>query len=166
MGNCMESEDLFSKEEIEEFIAKKKILAVNSNDVIEYWRKKGWKTKKGNKVKTVAAAVDCLNGIKVQETRKKSLNRAKETTKQNFLKPKHKPIRTETYNEQLKRNEWKKFREFILAVRGGKCERCGATTNLQVHHLHYISGRLAWEYLPFDVMVVCGDCHQKIHGLK
>lgn len=163
----MEEKDLFTKSEIEKFMSTKKFLSVTSDDVIKYWRKKGWKTKKGEYVKTLAAAVDCLNGIKVQETRRKfAKKKAKETAKKKILKPKHTPTRSEIYNEQLRRNEWNKFREFILSVRGRKCERCGATTNLQVHHARYITGHLAWEYLTSDVMVVCGDCHQKIHGLK
>ena len=163
----MEEKDLFSEEEIREYISKHKKMVITPKEVMRYWRKKGWKTKKGEYVKTLAAAVDCLNGIKVQETRRKfAKKKAKETAKKKILKPKHTPTRSEIYNEQLRRNEWKKFREFIFAVRGRKCEKCWATTNLQIHHLHYISGRLAWEYLPSDVMVVCGDCHQKIHGLK
>ena len=163
----MEEKDLFSKEEISEFISKHPSLVVNADEVINFWRKRNWKTNRGVHVKSLTAAISSFNGVKVTAERKAAKKKRKGEKQSNKQKPtivKTKPF--EPYGEQLKRNEWKKFREFIFAVRGRKCERCGTTTNLQVHHLHYISGRLAWEYLPFDVMVVCGDCHQKIHGLK
>lgn len=163
----MEEKDLFSEEEIREYISKHKKMVITPKEVMRYWRKKGWKTQEGHYVKEISSAVSCLNGIKIQSAR--AMKRKQKKAAKQAQKLQQEIIKTlpfEPYDEQLKRNEWKKFREFIFAVRGRKCEKCWATTNLQIHHLHYISGRLAWEYLPFDVMVVCGDCHQKIHGLK
>lgn len=159
--------DLYSEEEINEYISKHKNLIVSTDEVLKFWRERNWKTKSGEYVKCLESAIGCLNGLKVSYNRKQAKKRKKvekKAKKSNSQIVKAKPF--ELYSEQLKRNEWKKFREFIFAVRGKKCEKCGATTNLQVHHLHYISGRFAWEYLPFDVMVLCGDCHKKIHGIK
>lgn len=159
--------DLYSEEEISEYISKHKNLIVTTDEVLKFWRKRNWKTKSGGYVKTLEAAISSFNGVKLTAERRKAKKQKKVEKKTKKSQPKiikTKPF--ELYNEQLKRNEWKKFREFIFAVRGKKCEKCGASTNLQVHHLHYISGRLAWEYLPFDVMVLCGDCHKKIHGIK
>ena len=163
----MYNEDLYSEEEIREYISKHKSLIVTPNEVLNFWRKRSWKTQKGEYVKTLEAAIASFNGVKVTSARMNAKKQNKAEKKAKKQQHEIKNINTfELYSEQLKRNEWKKFREFIFAVRGKKCESCGSTKNLQVHHIHYVSGRLAWEYLPFDVMVLCGDCHKKIHGIK
>lgn len=72
----------------------------------------------------------------------------------------------DTYKEQLEDVRWKAFRDFVFVVRGCKCEQCGATAKLQVHHPKYIRGRKAWEYTCNEVMVVCKDCHEKIHNIN
>lgn len=69
------------------------------------------------------------------------------------------------YDEQIHDARWKAFRTFIFAVRGKKCEICGCTDRLQVHHPKYKSGKLAWEYTCNEVMVVCRTCHEKIHHI-
>ncbi len=71
-----------------------------------------------------------------------------------------------SYRSQLETKQWKDFRKLIFSQRGKRCEMCGATTNIQIHHLQYITGRKAWEYTPNDVMVLCRDCHKKIHNIK
>lgn len=70
------------------------------------------------------------------------------------------------YDEQLKDKRWEAFRKFVFAIRGRKCEHCGATKNLQVHHPKYVFGRKAWEYTCNEVEVVCRECHKKIHNIK
>ena len=45
------------------------------------------------------------------------------------------------YSEQLKHSLWKEKRNSILLERGSKCERCGDTNHLQVHHKKYIKDR-------------------------
>jgi 5-methylcytosine-specific restriction endonuclease McrA len=70
------------------------------------------------------------------------------------------------YKEQLQDDKWKSFRRFIFTVRGCKCEMCGATEKLQVHHPNYIKGRKAWEYTCNEVVVLCEQCHRKAHGLN
>jgi 5-methylcytosine-specific restriction endonuclease McrA len=69
------------------------------------------------------------------------------------------------YSEQLKDEKWKAFRDFVLVVRGKKCEMCGATEKLQIHHPNYIKGRKAWEYNCNEVIVLCEQCHRNVHGL-
>ena len=64
------------------------------------------------------------------------------------------------YNRYLKTQNWKEFRERILAERGC-CEECGATEDLQVHHVDY--GRLGHE-APEDVTVLCRTHHNREHG--
>lgn len=70
-----------------------------------------------------------------------------------------------SYDNQLKTKEWKDKRVHIFKLKGHKCSICGVTHNLQIHHLRYISGHLAWEYEDKDLIVVCKQCHQRIHGL-
>ena len=69
-----------------------------------------------------------------------------------------------SYSEQLKDKRWYAFREFVFEVRGRRCEMCGAERNLQVHHPIYKNGRNAWEYTCNEVIVMCHDCHMRIHG--
>lgn len=69
------------------------------------------------------------------------------------------------YNIQLLDARWKERREQILKHKGQKCEICGKTKGLHVHHKRYIYGKYAWEYKMKDLMVLCGQCHEKIHGI-
>lgn len=73
---------------------------------------------------------------------------------------------TLSYENQLKTKEWKEKRRHIFKTRGRKCSVCGTTAGiLQIHHLRYLSGHLAWEYEDKDLIVVCKHCHQRLHGL-
>ena len=72
--------------------------------------------------------------------------------------------------DYLGSTEWATLRKHRLAIAGNKCESCGNTINLQLHHITYT--RLTRENIE-DVRIVCGDtwvagtklpgCHQKIH---
>jgi len=68
------------------------------------------------------------------------------------------------YDDYLVSPHWVAFRNSVLEVRS-KCERedCGATKNLQVHHLTY--DRLGTERAE-DVAVLCLRCHEREHGRK
>ena len=70
------------------------------------------------------------------------------------------------YIEQLNDRRWEAFRKFVFVVRGKKCEICGGTHILQVHHPKYKGGRLAWEYTCNEVQVLCKECHEKVHNIK
>jgi 5-methylcytosine-specific restriction endonuclease McrA len=69
---------------------------------------------------------------------------------------------TDNYKEYLKSKEWFDIRESLFTLRGKKCEKCGSKQSIQVHHIHYKN--IFKEQLE-DLMVVCKDCHKKIHGL-
>lgn len=73
--------------------------------------------------------------------------------------------RKEYYNRLLEDKRWKEFRLKVLSERGNKCECCGGTDVLQIHHTFYISGKMPWEYNINDMRVLCRTCHQKIHHL-
>jgi 5-methylcytosine-specific restriction endonuclease McrA len=44
---------------------------------------------------------------------------------------------------------------------GWKCQRCGSSLNLQVHHLRF-RGRLGSD-VPDNLITLCMDCHSNEH---
>lgn len=166
---------------IEIYIAEKGLFC-EPKECFDYWEKKKWLTKKGVEVKTLEAAIHVYNSISVQHEVKKQLKNEKfknkkekrEKEKQileslNHIRhlkiaPHSKPYMP--YIGQLSDDRWKAFRTFVLKVRGEKCETCGSTKGLQVHHLQYRNNAMAWEYNCNEVMVLCRDCHKKIHNIK
>lgn len=60
------------------------------------------------------------------------------------------------YDSYMNSPEWQEKRREVLEAAGFKCERCGTTENLTVHHLNYEN--LGDEDLA-DLEVLCTDCH-------
>lgn len=73
--------------------------------------------------------------------------------------------RKEYYNRLLEDRRWKEFRLKVMSERGRRCECCGGTDILQIHHTFYISGKMPWEYDIKDMRVLCRTCHQRIHNI-
>lgn len=73
--------------------------------------------------------------------------------------------RKEYYNRLLEDKRWKEFRLKVMSERGSRCECCGGTHILQIHHTFYISGKMPWEYDIKDMRVLCKMCHQRIHNI-
>lgn len=71
----------------------------------------------------------------------------------------------EYYKHLLKDKRWKEFRLKVMSERGNKCECCGGTNILQIHHTFYIGCKMPWEYDVKDMRVLCKKCHQRIHHL-
>lgn len=74
-------------------------------------------------------------------------------------------VKAITYSEQLTHPLWLKRRAQIFNNKGRKCSKCGSSQNLQVHHLRYVWGKMAWEYKDKDLIVLCDSCHEKAHCL-
>ena len=74
--------------------------------------------------------------------------------------------RKEYYSRLLEDKRWKEFRLKVLSERGNKCECCGGTDVLQIHHTFYIRGKMPWEYDINDMRVLCKRCHQRIHNIQ
>lgn len=70
------------------------------------------------------------------------------------------------YKDQLKDKRWKKLANKIRKRDEYTCQMCGSHKKLQVHHKHYIAGKMAWEYNDSDLITLCKDCHKKIHNIK
>ena len=136
-----------------------------------------WKLKNGKPISDLKKTLKsmCSSTAKWSYLTKEAQEKRKEIKRrfrENKVKPTINKIVSEKatpyspYNEQLKNEKWKAFRNFIFVVRGYKCEMCGATQKLQVHHPNYIKGRKAWEYTCNEVIVLCEQCHRKAHGLN
>lgn len=72
----------------------------------------------------------------------------------------------QSYSEQLEDIRWTAFRTFVFVVKGQKCEQCGSTHYINLHHTKYIPGRSAWEYTCNEVQVLCRECHEKVHNIS
>ena len=69
----------------------------------------------------------------------------------------------EGYREYMRSKTWRKKRRKVLRRAEFKCEECGATGHLEVHHLTY--KRFGQEPLS-DLKALCFDCHQVKHEDK
>ncbi len=65
------------------------------------------------------------------------------------------------YDEFLRTKYWMSVSRFVRE-KNGKCEECGATTNLHVHHLSYDNHGCEHRHLE-DLKCLCKDCHLKAH---
>lgn len=179
---------------LEIYIAEKGLYC-DPQECYDFWESKDWKTRKGIEIQSLEKAVDVYNAIAVQKDMKKnakklgytklkkndkkrakrqirkSLLRGVKTIDDLIIKEQQEPIKPQKekkfvpYSEQLTDKKWLAFRKFVFAVRGNKCEKCGRTKYLQVHHPKYKSGRKAWEYTCNEVVVLCKKCHEKVHNI-
>lgn len=66
-----------------------------------------------------------------------------------------------SYASYLETDHWKKIKEALSEATGGICQSCKQfKPPLEIHHKHYDS--LGGEKFA-DLMIICRDCHQKIH---
>lgn len=73
------------------------------------------------------------------------------------------------YKEQLKTSAWLRKKHEILERDNFVCSKClkdNYESQLEVHHIAYIKGKKAWEYLDYMLVTLCRECHQKEHDLK
>ena len=64
------------------------------------------------------------------------------------------------YFEYMNSDDWKEERRKQLGIHGYRCEICGSTNDLQVHHISYERGEHPSDE---DCAVLCRDCHRKLH---
>ena len=90
-------------------------------------------------------------------------------SKRNKRQPKHrnkkkvKSSHKKAYDKYIDSDQWTMMRWGLFYKRGEKCERCGKTENLQVHHKTYEN--LFREKFA-DLEILCKECHRKEHGLS
>lgn len=67
------------------------------------------------------------------------------------------------YSEYLKSPLWHIISSKVKWNAGYKCEECGSTHNLHVHHISYVFKGI--EFLNIGLLqCLCKDCHSKKHG--
>jgi 5-methylcytosine-specific restriction endonuclease McrA len=70
-----------------------------------------------------------------------------------------------SYEDQLKTDEWKNKRLDIVERDNYTCYLCGYHGLLvNVHHLRYIRGKMAWEYPDNLLITLCRGCHKTVHS--
>lgn len=143
---------------------------------------RGWTTKKGKPMISWTALIVSRNGVVLARRTKnaikgfpsqyrdrkrlsKSVRRElAESRRQDALQVTENVKRT--YRQELTHPYWYAFRNFVLMVKGHKCEVCGRTDGtMNIHHIAYTVGRHAWEYSVKDVKVLCPTCHKRAHGI-
>lgn len=60
-------------------------------------------------------------------------------------------------------DEWASIKLDLFLIRGRKCEICSSEKNIQVHHKTY---KNIFNENPEDLVVVCNNCHVKLHDKK
>ena len=141
------------------------LLDVPPEEVYNHYFKKGWKGTEGRIISSIEVMCNAWNGVWIQHHKKMNKSKTRKKVAQMEVLNHAKEEYT-AYKDQLEDPNWKAFRSFIFKVRGTKCEICGSKKNLQIHHPRYQENCKAWEYTCKDVIVVCDDCHKKIHGIK
>lgn len=143
---------------IEEYIKKKK-YNLDAKKIFEICSARKWKNTQGNRYKRLEKVIDSffLDPIKRDNAKPglKKVDEVKNIPNKRFM----------PYQKQLLDPRWLKFRDIVLKQKGRKCQDCGSTKLLNIHHLDYKKDCYAWEYSIEDVVVVCKDCHKKRHGI-
>lgn len=70
------------------------------------------------------------------------------------------------YSDQLKTSAWLRKKFEIMARDNFVCSKClkdNFESQLEVHHITYKRGKMAWEYPDYFLVTLCRDCHQKEH---
>ena len=62
----------------------------------------------------------------------------------------------------MKTEQWKQLKSIRLRIAQNKCECCGSTNKLHLHHVNY--ERLTQELIE-DVAILCEECHNKVHSI-
>lgn len=63
---------------------------------------------------------------------------------------------------ELDPKAYKELRDQVLARDGWRCQSCGSSRNLQVHHLRARS-KLGDDALQ-NLITLCAECHARQHG--
>lgn len=67
----------------------------------------------------------------------------------------------EHYIKYIQSKSWEKIRLRIIKQRKSKCENCGSTEHLQVHHKTY---KNLFNEKDNDLQVLCRSCHYSVHN--
>ena len=86
--------------------------------------------------------------------------------KKNNKKSKKRKFTSKTYQKYLESPQWTEKREFVKECfkkqNRYKCEKCGSTKNLVVHHTYY-TNKVLFSTKTYGLRLVCANCHKLIH---
>lgn len=68
------------------------------------------------------------------------------------------------YRAYLRSPRWRIIRWLRKRIDGNRCRTCGETKRLEVHHSEYTHRGKSWWGELMDVITLCDECHEKIHG--
>lgn len=71
-------------------------------------------------------------------------------------------LRAMEYGQYLETRHWREISGHMRWYAGNRCQLCGTTGTLNVHHNSY--ARKGCER-PEDLVVLCRECHEKHHGI-
>lgn len=74
-------------------------------------------------------------------------------------------IRNLRYQDYLQTEYWQAVRELKLRNSSGRCEYCGSTENIRIHHESYTHKYCEYDHLD-ELSVVCDSCHKGVHGIQ
>jgi 5-methylcytosine-specific restriction endonuclease McrA len=72
------------------------------------------------------------------------------------------PLRRKGPRLKLDPEEYCALRNQVLERDGWRCQNCGSSRDLQIHHLKARS-QLGSDLLQ-NLIALCSDCHRKVHG--
>lgn len=67
------------------------------------------------------------------------------------------------YHKFIKSERWKAISTVYWLKKGRRCQACGATKDLHVHHMDY--DRFGGRERLSDLMGLCYTCHREVHRL-
>lgn len=67
------------------------------------------------------------------------------------------------YKAHLRSRKWREIRQAKLQSAGHKCEWCGETGKLEVHHKHY---NTLGNESSNDLLTLCQSCHWAADGVR
>lgn len=70
------------------------------------------------------------------------------------------------YNKYLDSPQWREKRARVLKRDGGLCQCCLKNMATQVHHKSYEFVDLKGSEPAFDLVAICGPCHEQIEAMK
>lgn len=70
------------------------------------------------------------------------------------------------YKSYLKTKHWTQKRISIFRRDNHKCQECGKTMDLRDANVHHLTYDHVGNELNEDLILLCPDCHKKIHGIQ
>lgn len=67
------------------------------------------------------------------------------------------------YQEYLRSEKWQAIRQRVLIRDRHLCQACLKNRAFEVHHLHY---KNIYNEFMFDLVSVCTECHERLHGFQ